>query len=71
MFLAIINDTYSEVKNDMTTQKSEFELGDYLKKSYEKMLNRLNIKRDVNNYFIHILKFLVFSYSVLLIYKMH
>jgi len=61
MFLAIINDTYSEVKNDMSTQKSEFEIGDYFKKSYEKMLNRLNIKRDVNNYFIHILKFLFFS----------
>jgi len=62
MFLAIINDTYSEVKNDMTTQKSEFELGDYFKKSYEKLLNRLNIKRDVNNYFdsyIQIFSFLL------------
>ncbi|CAF2744244.1 unnamed protein product [Rotaria sp. Silwood2] len=46
MFLAIINDTYSEVKSDMTTQKSEFELGDYFKKSYERMLDRLNVKRD-------------------------
>ncbi|CAF4587465.1 unnamed protein product [Rotaria sp. Silwood1] len=46
MFLAIINDTYSEVKSDMTTQKSEFELGDYFKRSYEKMLERLNVKRD-------------------------
>ncbi|CAF1290241.1 unnamed protein product [Rotaria sordida] len=46
MFLAIINDTYSEVKSDMTTQKSEFELSDYFKKSYERMLDRLNVKRD-------------------------
>ncbi|UJR08879.1 hypothetical protein I4U23_013134 [Adineta vaga] len=46
MFLAIINDTYSEVKSDMTTQKSEFELGDYFKRSYDKMLERLNVKRD-------------------------
>ncbi|CAF1188330.1 unnamed protein product [Adineta steineri] len=46
MFLAIINDTYSEVKNDMTNQKSEIELGDYFKKSYDKVLDRLNIKRD-------------------------
>ncbi|CAF0734186.1 unnamed protein product [Rotaria sordida] len=46
MFLAIINDTYSEVKSDMSTQKSEFELGDYFKKSYEKMLERLHVKRD-------------------------
>ena len=50
MFLAIINDTYSEVKGDMITQKSEFELGDYLKKSYEKILERLNVKRDVSYY---------------------
>ena len=50
MFLAIINDTYSEVKSDMSTQKSEFELGDYFKKSYDKMLDRLNVKRDVRRY---------------------
>ena len=31
MFLAIINDTYSEVKADISTQKSEFEMADYLK----------------------------------------
>ena len=48
MFLAIINDTYSEVKSDLSTQKSEFELGDYFKRSYEKMLERLNVKRDVS-----------------------
>ncbi len=48
MFLAIINDTYSEVKTDMSTQKSEFELADYFKKSYEKMLDRLNVKKDVS-----------------------
>ncbi len=47
MFLAIINDTYSEVKSDMTTQKSEFELAEYFKKSYEKMLDRLNVRQDV------------------------
>jgi polycystin 2 len=32
MFLAIINDTYSEVKADISQQKSEFEMGDYFKK---------------------------------------
>jgi len=31
MFLAIINDTYSEVKADISTQKSEFEMADYFK----------------------------------------
>ncbi|CAF0883949.1 unnamed protein product [Adineta steineri] len=46
MFLAIINDTYAEVKNDMSTQQSEFELGEYFKKSYGKVLERLHFKRD-------------------------
>jgi hypothetical protein len=32
MFLAIINDTYSEVKSDMANMKNEFEIGDYFKK---------------------------------------
>ncbi|XP_071479306.1 polycystin-2-like [Diadema antillarum] len=46
MFLAIINDTYSEVKADIANQKSEFELTDYFKKGYEKMVGKLNFKRD-------------------------
>uniref|UniRef100_A0A8C4QNU7 Polycystic kidney disease 2-like 1 n=1 Tax=Eptatretus burgeri TaxID=7764 RepID=A0A8C4QNU7_EPTBU len=32
MFLAIINDTYSEVKEDLSKKKSEFELSDLIKK---------------------------------------
>ena len=32
MFLAIINDTYAEVKAELATQKNEFEIGDYFKK---------------------------------------
>jgi polycystin 2 len=46
MFLAIINDTYSEVKSDMANEKNEFEIGDYFKKGYMKMLDKLNFKRD-------------------------
>ncbi|XP_076462152.1 LOW QUALITY PROTEIN: polycystin-2-like [Babylonia areolata] len=46
MFLAIINDTYSEVKSDMANQKNEFEIGDYFKRGYQKMLDKLNFKRD-------------------------
>jgi polycystin 2 len=46
MFLAIINDTYSEVKADLENQKNEFEMGDYFKKGYNKMLDKLNVKRD-------------------------
>lgn len=32
MFLAIINDTYSEVKADMSQQRSEMEMTDFIKK---------------------------------------
>lgn len=32
MFLAIINDTYTEVKGDESLQENEFEVGDYFKK---------------------------------------
>ena len=32
MFLAIINDTYSEVKAEIATQKDEFDMGDYFKR---------------------------------------
>ena len=38
MFLAIINDTYSEVKADISTQKSEFEMSDYLKQVHPPIL---------------------------------
>lgn len=46
MFLAIINDTYSEVKADISNQSNEFEMADYFKKGYDRMLEKLNIKRD-------------------------
>jgi polycystin 2 len=46
MFLAIINDTYSEVKADLSTQPNEFEMADYLKDRYNQILTKLNIKRD-------------------------
>jgi polycystin 2 len=44
MFLAIINDTYGEVKSEIV--KSEIELSNFIKKGYNKMLDRYNIKRD-------------------------
>lgn len=46
MFLAIINDTYSEVKADISQQKNEFEMGDYFKRGYAKMMDKLNLKKD-------------------------
>lgn len=46
MFLAIINDTYSEVKADMALQESDFEISDYIKKGYDKVLRKLRLKKD-------------------------
>ncbi|XP_013419430.1 polycystin-2 isoform X1 [Lingula anatina] len=46
MFLAIINDTYADVKSDIALQKNDFEMTDYFKKGYQKMMDKLNFKRD-------------------------
>ena len=43
MFLAIINDTYSEVKADIANQKNEFEMADYFKQ----------VRDDGVDFFIH------------------
>ena len=40
MFLAIINDTYSEVKNEISAQKNEFEIADYFKRGYNNMMGK-------------------------------
>uniref|UniRef100_A0A3Q3VWT3 Polycystin-2 n=1 Tax=Mola mola TaxID=94237 RepID=A0A3Q3VWT3_MOLML len=53
MFLAIINDTYSEVKADMSQQRSEMEMTDLIKKGCNKALMKLRLKktavRDISN----------------------
>ena len=46
MFLAIINDTYAEVKSDLAQQEDDFAFGDYFKKGYDKMMNKLSFKRE-------------------------
>ena len=46
MFLAIINDSYSEVKSDPNESKNEFELGAYFKTGYENILTKMNINQD-------------------------
>lgn len=45
MFIAIINDTYGEVKAELADQKSDIELGAYFKKGYNKVLTKMNIKQ--------------------------
>ena len=44
MFLAIINDTYSEVKGEIADQRNEFEIGDYLKKGYNNVLGKVGTR---------------------------
>ncbi|CAF3951966.1 unnamed protein product [Rotaria sp. Silwood2] len=46
MFLAIINDTYMEVKAELQNKKSSFEISDFVKQSYAKMRERLTAKHD-------------------------
>jgi len=50
MFLAIINDTYSEVKGDLEGQPNEFEMGDYFKKVAESFI--VISDRLLNNWII-------------------
>ncbi|XP_043827948.1 polycystin-2 isoform X2 [Dromiciops gliroides] len=45
MFLAIINDTYSEVKSDMAQQKTEMELSDLIRKGCQKAMIKLKLKK--------------------------
>ena len=46
MFLAIINDTYSDVKSDISTSKSDIEFGTYFKRGYDKLLTKMHIKKE-------------------------
>ena len=45
MFIAIINDTYAEIKSDLANQKSEIELGAFIKRGYDKVLDKMHLKR--------------------------
>ncbi|XP_027384975.1 polycystic kidney disease 2-like 1 protein [Bos indicus x Bos taurus] len=46
MFLAIINDTYSEVKEELAGQKDELQLSDLLRQGYNKTLRRLHLRKE-------------------------
>ncbi|XP_029453870.1 polycystin-2 [Rhinatrema bivittatum] len=45
MFLAIINDTYAEVKTDLAQQKNEMELADLIRKGCNKAMVKLKLKK--------------------------
>ena len=44
MFLAIINDTYSEVKNDC--EEDEFDMGGFFKRGVDKVLTKMHLSKD-------------------------
>ncbi|XP_017279853.1 polycystic kidney disease 2-like 1 protein [Kryptolebias marmoratus] len=46
MFLAIINDTYSEVKEELSSQKDELQITDIIKQSYMRAFTRLKLKKE-------------------------
>ncbi|XP_067952037.1 polycystin-2-like isoform X2 [Watersipora subatra] len=46
MFLAIINDTYAEVKAELADAKNEIEMSEFFKQQYNKMMSKMNLKRD-------------------------
>lgn len=41
MFLAIINDTYTEVKEEIQFEKNDFEVSDYVKRGYNNLRGKL------------------------------
>ncbi|KAJ8014337.1 hypothetical protein DPEC_G00039190 [Dallia pectoralis] len=46
MFLAIINDTYSEVKEELSSQKDDLQITDIIKKSYMNTFMKLKRKKE-------------------------
>ncbi|XP_053292115.1 polycystic kidney disease 2-like 1 protein [Pleuronectes platessa] len=46
MFLAIINDTYSEVKEELSSQKDQLQITDIIKQSYMKTFMKLKLKKE-------------------------
>ncbi|MBN3295903.1 PK2L1 protein, partial [Amia calva] len=46
MFLAIINDTYSEVKEELSNQKDEVQFTDIIKKGYMRTMMKLKLKKE-------------------------
>ena len=53
MFLAIINDTYSEVKSDLSKSENDLDLGAYFKQGYDSIMKKLKLKKgeivDIQN----------------------
>ncbi|KAF7219597.1 polycystin-2-like protein 1 [Nothobranchius furzeri] len=46
MFLAIINDTYSEVKEELSSEEDELQISEFLKQGYMKTFMKLKLKNE-------------------------
>ena len=46
MFMAIIGNSYNNVKEDNARKSPEFMLSDYLKLNYSRIVNRLNMRKN-------------------------
>lgn len=46
MFLAIINDTYAEVKSELADAEDDFAIMDYFKSHYHSLLGKLGKHQD-------------------------
>nr|KAG5714652.1 hypothetical protein BaRGS_000140 [Batillaria attramentaria] len=47
MFLAIINDTYSEVKSDMAAMEDQYEMADFFRMHFEKLLGKVSQRTKI------------------------
>ena len=47
MFIAIISDTYGEIKEELVDKTSDIQLASFIKKNVKKLMNILNNKREI------------------------
>ena len=64
MFLAIINDTYSEVKAELALRKIDFGIGDYFERGYHNVLVSLGSRDKVGNLRVMNHRKILFTYQV-------
>ena len=43
MFLAILSDSFGEVKAELARRKNEFEIGDYFKQGYIRFIDKMGL----------------------------
>lgn len=53
MFLAIINDTYTDVKTEMSIAPDEIQLSQFLKRGFYNLMRRLNCRYFMKQERVH------------------